>query len=187
MSSTKEPGKDSLITRAGRALALFGVMVGTAAFLSDPVPGTDKPNPKSVRYVANETYKEECGSCHLAFLPGFLPARSWKKLMAGLEDHFGENASLDEDVTKTLTAFLVKHAADTKESTRRSKKIARQIPKGEAPLRITETAFWARKHFSVKDWVWKREKVATKAKCEACHRDADKGLYSEYDVDVPKS
>ena len=37
---------------------------------------------------ANPTYAEECGSCHLAYPPGLLPAASWAKLMAGLRQHF---------------------------------------------------------------------------------------------------
>ena len=32
---------------------------------------------------------KECGACHLAFPPQMLPARSWKKLMGDLANHFG--------------------------------------------------------------------------------------------------
>ena len=40
----------------------------------------------------NPLYKQECGSCHFAYPPSFLPARSWEKIMKNLSDHFGENA-----------------------------------------------------------------------------------------------
>ncbi|HPQ24397.1 MAG TPA: cytochrome C, partial [Gammaproteobacteria bacterium] len=44
--------------------------------------------------VDNPLYLQECGSCHFAYQPGLLPARSWNNLMGGLENHFGENAEL---------------------------------------------------------------------------------------------
>ena len=48
-----------------------------------------------VAAIANPVYKEECGSCHMAYPPGLLPARSWTKVMSGLDNHFGDNAELD--------------------------------------------------------------------------------------------
>ena len=44
-------------------------------------------------------YTLECASCHTAYPPGMLPARSWERLMAGLDRHYGSDASLD---AKTL-------------------------------------------------------------------------------------
>src|SRR5512145_3377199 len=38
---------------------------------------------------------EECGACHIAYPPRFLPAESWREIMIGLDDHFGSDASLD--------------------------------------------------------------------------------------------
>jgi hypothetical protein len=46
--------------------------------------------------VRNPAMLKECGVCHIAYPPQMLPARSWKKIMAGLADHFGENATLPE-------------------------------------------------------------------------------------------
>ena len=45
--------------------------------------------------AANEKWKTECGSCHLAYPPELLPASSWRRIMAGLDRHFGADASLD--------------------------------------------------------------------------------------------
>jgi len=44
--------------------------------------------------VADPVVRKECGSCHMAFPPQFLPRRSWQKLVATLADHFWENADL---------------------------------------------------------------------------------------------
>ena len=52
--------------------------------------------------VANAKYKEECGSCHFAYQPGLLPARSWEKIMGNLENHFNENAELDQETQSRI-------------------------------------------------------------------------------------
>lgn len=188
-SKNYQHGKCRRFLTATVLFALIGA-VGGGVFYAGPLHGQATPpgqsSGKSIKFVSTPIYKEECGSCHLAFLPGFLPKRSWEKMMATLDDHFGENASLDDDPRQEITTFLVGNAADAKTSTPRSKRIAKMVAESESPLRITETVFWQRKHYSIKRYVWKREKIGTKAKCEACHRDADKGQYSEFDVNVPR-
>jgi hypothetical protein len=141
---------------------------------------------KSIAFVANKTYQTECMSCHVGYLPGFLPGRSWKKLMGDLENHFGENASLDDPAKSDLLKYLLVNAADSASSTPRSKKIARMIGDADQPIRITETPFWKKRHSSVKAYVWKRPDVGSKAKCDSCHRDAPKGIYDEHDVHIPR-
>jgi hypothetical protein len=170
-----------------KIFALALTMSCTAVALSDRPQSVKKRNlGKSFIFAKNELYKTECGSCHLAFLPGFLPKNSWEKLMSGLEDHFGENAELEEPQIKEINKFLFENAAGAPKSSSRSKKINRVMEKmSDLPIRITETPFWVRKHYSIKKWVWKREAVASKAKCEACHEDAIKGRYSEYTVNIP--
>ena len=171
-----------------RALALALTMGSTAVVLADRPTTVKKKNVgKSIAFVKNELYEAECASCHLGFLPGFLPKNSWKKLMSGLENHFGENAELEEEQVNLITAFLMEHAAGAPKSSPRSKKISRMMDDSSADptIRITETPFWVRKHISIKDWVWKREAVDSKAKCEVCHEDAVKGRYSEYTVKIP--
>jgi len=46
--------------------------------------------------VSDAVTREECGSCHLAFAPSMLPASSWKRMLAGLNRHFGTDASITE-------------------------------------------------------------------------------------------
>ena len=40
-------------------------------------------------------YKQECAACHMAYPPGMLPASSWSRMMKGLDQHYGTDASLD--------------------------------------------------------------------------------------------
>ena len=35
--------------------------------------------------ATNAAWKSECGSCHVAYPPGLLPAASWRAIMAGLD------------------------------------------------------------------------------------------------------
>ena len=146
-------------------------------FVTDPL--------RIVTVPQQANWKQECGSCHLAFPPGLLPARSWSKMMASLDKHFGENASLDPTQTKVITDFLVKHSADQAE-TPRSAKIAMSIAASESPLRITETAYFKRKHHEIAPSVWKRSKIMSAANCTACHSKAEAGNFNEEGVRIPR-
>ena len=135
--------------------------------------------------VANAKWKEECSSCHTLYHPGLLPERSWQAVMAGLDKHFGENASLDPATQQAITAFLVSNAAD-KSSYRRSIQLAKSIPATATPLRVTETRWYLAKHDEIKPEVYKRSKVGSKANCGACHAKADVGVFDEDTVKSPK-
>ena len=41
-------------------------------------PGED------VKPVANATYAEECGACHMAYQPGLLPGDAWRRIQISL-------------------------------------------------------------------------------------------------------
>ncbi|MCB1377961.1 MAG: diheme cytochrome c [Alphaproteobacteria bacterium] len=125
--------------------------------------------------VKHEATMKECSACHMAFQPQLLPARSWETLMGKLDDHFGENAQLDDAVAADITAYLVANAAD---AGGRKSNILQGIKSSETPLRITETPWWIRKHRGeVSDASFKR--AGSKANCIACHRGADKGYYED--------
>ncbi|MDH3354060.1 MAG: diheme cytochrome c [Chromatiales bacterium] len=135
--------------------------------------------------VNNQPYIDECGSCHFAFQPGLLPARSWKKLMGGLDDHFGENAEFDSADAQKILNYLVAGAADTS-SAHRSQSINNSIPRNSAPLRISETRYFLRKHDEIPPrYVTGNPKVGSFSNCEKCHTEAAKGSFSEHGVHIP--
>jgi hypothetical protein len=125
--------------------------------------------------VTNEVVLKECGSCHMAFQPAFLPARSWDRLIDGLADHFGEDASAPADQLAVIRAYMTANAGDVTMQGRAGKYIKWVAP-GGAPLRITENPDFLRKH-RFPDFVWKDPKVLTRSNCLACHRGAETGLY----------
>ena len=135
--------------------------------------------------LANKNRQRECASCHIACSPALLPQASWKKLMAGLDKHFGENASLDPVTQADILRFLEINAADTGPSP-----IGRRVMKGmnakDAPLRITETRWFVRKHDEVARSTWSRKSVGSAANCAACHQKADQGRFDEHAIRIPK-
>lgn len=133
---------------------------------------------------ANPKWKTECGACHLAYPPALLPERSWRKIMSGLERHFGQDASLDAATAREISDFLVRHSAD-RAAGKRASKVMRSLGAGETPLRISETPWFVRKHDEVSPQVWKRSKVGSAASCAACHPGAERGDYSEHQVRIP--
>jgi len=69
---------------------------------------------KSTNYEQqNELFVSECASCHTLYPPNLLPKESWVKLMSDLENHFGDDASLDEEDNSLILAFLVENSAET--------------------------------------------------------------------------
>lgn len=124
--------------------------------------------------VTHEATRKECSACHMAFQPQMLPARSWEALMRGLDNHFGEDASLPPEVVADITAYLTANAADAGGNSR----WMRGIGAGDTPLRITETPMWLREHRGeVSDSALR--KAGSKANCTACHRGADQGYYDD--------
>jgi hypothetical protein len=134
--------------------------------------------------TSNPKWKTECSACHIAYPPSLLPERSWRKIMTGLERHFGQDASLDAATAKEITDFLVNNSADSV-SGKRASKVMHSLSSNETPLRISESAWFVRKHDEVSPRVWKRPKVGSAANCAACHPGAERGDYSEHGVRIP--
>ncbi|KVW96225.1 diheme cytochrome c [Thiobacillus denitrificans] len=135
--------------------------------------------------LTHKNWQQECASCHLAYPPSMLPQASWRRVMGGLEQHFGENASLDPATQADILQFLEAHAADAGNS-RMGNKVMQRMGANEAPLRITETRWFVRKHDEVPRATWSRKSVGSAANCAACHRQAEQGVFNEHDIRIPK-
>ncbi len=133
--------------------------------------------------VTDRLTLKECGDCHMAFQPSMLPARSWRALMVGLDDHFGENASLDPETARHIEAYLVANAGDVSRSrgffSWRSGKMLRFLSDSETPLRISDLRCWKRMHDELPRGAFSRANVRSKANCVACHKRAAQGDYEE--------
>jgi mono/diheme cytochrome c family protein len=117
-------------------------------------------------------YKSECGSCHTPFPPGLLSATDWKKTMAGLDQHFGTDASLDAKTVGAIATWLEGNASRKGES-------------GAKEPRLTSTAWFKREHREVAAKTWQDSRVKSATNCAACHKGADQGRYGEREIDIP--
>ena len=139
----------------------------------------------TVPAVSSPLYATECSACHFAYQPGWLPARSWKKMMLNLDDHFGENAELDQKSNDLITRYLVAESADNKPN-RKSHKILRSIRADDAPLSISSLPYILRKHDEIPQRLIRdNAKVGSAANCIACHTGASKGQFNEHGVNIP--
>ena len=122
--------------------------------------------------VKDPVIAKECGACHMAYPAGLLPAASWSAIVAGLDNHFGENASVDAAMAAKLTAYLTKNAEAGKAVSART---------GTVALRITEIDWFVQRHgknrLSPERLARKGAKSA--AQCQACHNQAEQGYFED--------
>lgn len=150
------------------AIAFSALLLGRAqAGGSHYFPPVDEP-----------LVREECGSCHLAFAPSMLPARSWQRMMGELESHFGDDASIDTERATRIGNYLAARAADTG-GRRYGGKLLRGVADDSAPQRITELPKWQKEHRRVADREWRHKDVRSRANCVACHTAAERGYYDD--------
>lgn len=127
-------------------------------------------------------YRDECGACHWPQHPSLLPAARWSQIMAGLDDHFGDSASLAPEPARAISQFLTANGAETWD-TEAAHELA---PNSLDPAgRMTEGAFWRRRHQALSDADFARPPVGAKVNCPACHRDADQGLFADQAIQIP--
>lgn len=117
-------------------------------------------------------YRSECGSCHTPFPAGLLSAAGWKTTMAGLDKHFGTDASLDAKAAAEIGAWLEKNAS-------------RRIESDAREPRLTTTAWFKHEHREVPAKAWQDNRIKNPANCAACHKGADQGRYGEREIDIP--
>jgi hypothetical protein len=118
-------------------------------------------------------YVEECGTCHVPYPARLLPASSWRALLAGLDRHFGSDASLEPDAQHEIQAYLEQRARREEDS-----------PPAQPLLRITESRWFRHEHDEVPKRAW--EAVGKPSNCGVCHPAAASGRFSEHDVQLPK-
>ncbi len=146
------------------------------------------PDGARVVIVEPPLWREECaGSCHNGIHPTLLPERSWELVMERLDDHFGDDASIDAEDAAMILAYL-KAASAERSTTEASRKIlasivdARAGASGEPPIQVTGTGFWKKKHSKVPKRAFEAPKVGSASNCKACHPGAEVGSFEDRDI-----
>ena len=171
--------------------AAFGLFAMHAAFATPPAVAAPPATPAA-------TYRQECGDCHVAYAPRLLPAGDWRRLMAGLDRHFGSDASLDPATTTAILGWLEAGAAPAGSRRDHESRPGRDMParppaasgaSGGDPAgvpRITTRAWFVHEHDEIDAATWKRPAIGSPANCEACHTDATQGRFSERALRIPR-
>lgn len=140
--------------------------------------------PPGVAITDDPAWQAECGSCHMAYPPGLLPARSWEVLLGDLGHHFGDDATVSDEVRDHLRAIASANAADVAPN-RLSQQIARSTA-GTTPLRITEIGPLMHEHGEIpRSFVVGNPEVRSLSNCAACHTGAKEGSFAESGIRIP--
>lgn len=134
--------------------------------------------------VRNATYADECGACHFAYPPELLPSASWRLILNGTQDHFGESVDLDEGARREIEGYLVTNAAN-RSTAELSRKILRSLA-GRIPLRITDIPYIRREHHELPVQAVDHPSVGSLGNCIACHRNAPNGDFDDDRVSIPQ-
>lgn len=166
-------------------LLTITIVGGLLVVAGQGVLGDQEGRGADVAPVTNDLYREECGACHFAYQPGLLPERSWRRLLVGLDDHFGDNAELLPEEGRAIIDYLVSNAADTS-GHKRSVRIMSSLQSQDTPLRITETPYIQHKHRklparAIVENPW----IKSLSACNSCHTRADKGDFDDDEVEIP--
>ena len=127
--------------------------------------------------VRDPVVAKECSSCHMLYPVGLLPAQSWARIVNGLANHFGENASVDAQTAEQLKAYLTGGDASALQV-----RVRRGGPGlAEPPLRITELDWFRAEHGPRKASPAALQARGAKSlgDCAACHRDAALGIFED--------
>lgn len=124
-------------------------------------------------------YQDECSACHLAYPPKLLPAGSWKIIMTQLDNHYGENAEISQNLNDQISQYLNQKAGTV------GRGFLKRVQDSD-PLRITQLPFFLRKHNEIPDrLVAGNPKVGSFSNCNVCHKGAAKGDFDEDTVNIP--
>lgn len=171
------------------------VLTCSLAFADDDVRGEQEGHEEHegregggavVPPVTDAGWLAECGSCHLAYPPGLLPARSWEKLLGDLGHHFGDDASVDEATLQHLRQVAASGAAEVARTPLSSWIVS--AARGTTPDRISTLPALRAEHVEeLSDArVTTNPQVRSWSNCKACHPNALQGRFSEGELRVPR-
>lgn len=143
------------------------------------------PSLALISYESDEgfgLYKKECGSCHIAYTPYLLPVNAWEKMMGDLENHFGDDASLDEEDRVQILSFLSKYSLEHFDTKFKAKSKKEDIGK----IAISKYIFYQKAHRKIPQEVFSSKEIKSKANCQNCHKDVENGTFSKLKIDFAK-
>ncbi len=154
-----------------------GIAAGTAGLAARPALGVPTA-------PLDAAYARECSACHMTYHPSLMPASSWEAILANLDHHFGEDASLDPAIIDHLRAYLTANAAERWDTLPAVK--FRQSIDPKDSIRITATSFWRRMHHGIPEATFANRLVGGRSNCSACHSDAVSASFAPQNIEIPE-
>ena len=182
-------GKD-IVLKPLHKLFGFVWIVGSITFLLymllTPTNPLLKNENQAVNYQQEHAlFYEECSSCHVLYPPFLLPRTSWEKMMDDLENHFGDDASLEVEDMLSIKSYLLSHAANN--STKEAAHYILESIENNDTIAITKTPYWIKRHKEIDKEIFFGKKVGKKSNCKACHTNFESGLLNDNDIAIPKN
>ena len=194
----KAQGEDSKTEKYKSRLTWLFLIISAMVFF---VSTDGRHNPFVVSRYTQHDYKHEsfiyytkCGACHQPYPPFMLPNSSWERIRGDLSNHFGENISstikknkkrISTNEQRVIFNFLKRHSAD--KSTREiSLKVMKSLNGARGRKSITKIQYWKDTHADISPKIFKSEKVKDKSNCFACHKNFEKGMIEDIDIQIPK-
>jgi hypothetical protein len=101
-------------------------------------------------------------------------------MMAGLDDHFGESAELDDQSRLAIKTYLVE-SSQSVEYRRMLRNLGDQLP-----MRITQLPYFIHEHNEIPSkFIEGNDNVGSLSQCNACHRYAEQGDFDEDNIVIP--
>ena len=163
---------------AAISLGLFTLIAGSLLAAAAQMPPTGHQS-----LPAHSDYQSECSDCHQLYHPSLLPAKSWRGMMNNLEDHFGEDASLDDATGRDIAAYLTVYAGESWDTEAANRFLA---VSPDDPWRISATPYWLRKHDEIAKESFALKGFGGKHNCDKCHQDAPGGAFDDQEIRIPK-
>ncbi len=194
----KAKGDDSEVGKYRSGLTWIFLIISAMVFF---VSVDGRNNPFVVSKYPQHDYKHEsfvyyseCGACHKPYPPFMLPDSSWERIRGGLSNHFGEEISptmkkgenrISLNDQTVIFNYLKKHSAD--KSTREiSVKVMKSLNGARGRKSITKIKYWKDVHAKIPPHIFKSKKVKRKANCFACHKNFEKGMVEDIDIEIPE-
>jgi cytochrome c5 len=151
-------------TFAARAAATALALCAAAATFAQQAPSAPTAT----------VWRNECGSCHVAFPARLLTAADWRLVMSRLDRHYGTDASIDSAAAGDIGRYLEAGAG------RRSGGDDAGLP------RITTGRWFVKEHRKVGAATFASPKVKSPVNCAACHANAAQGDFDDDDILIPR-
>lgn len=179
-------GENAVLSFFQKVVATMGVG-GSVALLIYTISVPDNflivGNNKKIDYKkVNPLFAKECGSCHTLYPPTLLPRESWRVMMGDLENHFGDDASLDSADNKSISDYLFANSAET--STQEMSVKIMDSMHNRNIIAITQTPFWKKSHKSISPEVFKSSEIKRRSNCKACHSDVEQGTIEDSSIKI---